>query len=85
MSVHCADRYLTVQLFVSCHMIMVCYPAFTGYIHAITYRQVWMADTITSKELLERQDEYTYVDVREADELKEGMIEGAMNIPGRAV
>ena len=39
-----------------------------------------MANTVTSKELRERQDEYTYVDVREA-ELEEGMIEGAMNIP----
>jgi len=36
-----------------------------------------MANTVTSKELRERQDEYTYVDVREADELEEG----AMNIP----
>ncbi|MGB6531621.1 MAG: rhodanese-like domain-containing protein [Candidatus Nitrosopolaris sp.] len=40
-----------------------------------------MANTVTSKELRERQDEYTYVDVREADELEEGMIDGAMNIP----
>jgi hypothetical protein len=40
-----------------------------------------MANTISSKELRERQDEYTYVDVREADELEEGMIDGAMNIP----
>lgn len=40
-----------------------------------------MANIVTSKELPERQDEYTYVDVREADELEEGMIEGAMNIP----
>ena len=40
-----------------------------------------MANTLTSKELRERQDEYTYVDVREVDELEEGMIEGAMNIP----
>jgi rhodanese-related sulfurtransferase len=39
-----------------------------------------MANTVTSKELRERQDDYTNVDVREADEL-EGMIEGAMNIP----
>jgi rhodanese-related sulfurtransferase len=44
------------------------------------YRQR-MANTVTSKELRERQDEYTYVDVREADELEEGMIDGAMNIP----
>ena len=40
-----------------------------------------MADKVTSKELQERQDDYMYVDVREADELEEGMIEGAMNIP----
>ena len=40
-----------------------------------------MANKVTSKELQERQDEYMYVDVREADELEEGMIEGAMNIP----
>ena len=46
----------------------------------LPYRQQ-MANTVTSKELRERQDEYTYVDVREADELEEGMIEGAMNIP----
>ncbi|MGA9154843.1 MAG: hypothetical protein WBZ36_30020 [Candidatus Nitrosopolaris sp.] len=39
-----------------------------------------MANTIISKELRERQDDYMYADVREADEL-EGMIEGAMNIP----
>ena len=38
-----------------------------------------MANTITSKELRERQDEYMYIDVREADELQEGMIDGAMN------
>src|SRR5215472_6416912 len=46
----------------------------------LPYRQQ-MANTLTSKELRERQDEYTYVDVREADKLEEGMIEGAMNIP----
>jgi rhodanese-related sulfurtransferase len=40
-----------------------------------------MANTVTPKELRERQEEYTYVDVREADELEEGMIDGAMNIP----
>jgi len=37
--------------------------------------------TVTSRELRERQDEYTYVDVREADELEEDMIDGAVNIP----
>jgi hydroxyacylglutathione hydrolase len=46
----------------------------------LPYRQQ-MANTLTSEELRERQDEYTYVDVREADELEAGMIEGAMNIP----
>jgi hydroxyacylglutathione hydrolase len=40
-----------------------------------------MADTITSKELRERQDDYMYVDVREVEELEEGMIDGATNIP----
>ena len=40
-----------------------------------------MANKVTSKELEQRQDEYKYVDVREADELEEGMINGAMNIP----
>jgi hydroxyacylglutathione hydrolase len=35
----------------------------------------------TSKGLHERQDEYMYVDVREPDELEEGMIDGAVNIP----
>jgi len=30
-----------------------------------------MADKVTSKELQERQDDYMYVDVREADELEE--------------
>jgi len=40
-----------------------------------------MANKVTSKELQERQDDYMYVDVREADELGEGMIDGAMNIP----
>jgi hypothetical protein len=33
-----------------------------------------MANKVTSKELQERQDEYMYVDVREADELEEGKI-----------
>ena len=40
-----------------------------------------MANTITSKELRERQDDYINVDVREVEELEEGMIDGAMNIP----
>jgi rhodanese-related sulfurtransferase len=40
-----------------------------------------MANKITSEELLERKDQYLYVDVREADELEEGKIDGAVNIP----
>jgi rhodanese-related sulfurtransferase len=40
-----------------------------------------MANKVTSKELQGRQDEYMYVDVREADELEDGMIDGAVNIP----
>jgi rhodanese-related sulfurtransferase len=39
-----------------------------------------MANKITSKELLERKDQYVYVDVREADELEEGKIDAAVNI-----
>ena len=46
----------------------------------LPYRQQ-MANTVTPKELRERQDEYVYVDVREADEIEGGMIEGAVNIP----
>ena len=44
------------------------------------YRQQ-MANTITPKELRETQEQYVYVDVREADEMEEGMINGAVNIP----
>jgi len=40
-----------------------------------------MANKVASKELQGRQDDYMYVDVREADELEEGMIDGAVNIP----
>ena len=36
---------------------------------------------MTPKELEEGKDEYTIIDVREADELKEGRIDGAVNIP----
>jgi len=35
---------------------------------------------MTSKELQEATDEYTILDVREADELEEGTIDGAVNI-----
>jgi rhodanese-related sulfurtransferase len=40
-----------------------------------------MANKVNSKELLERKDQYMYVDVREADELEEGKIDAAVNIP----
>jgi rhodanese-related sulfurtransferase len=40
-----------------------------------------MADKITPKELQARTDEYMIIDVREADELEEGKIDGAVNIP----
>ena len=40
-----------------------------------------MANKVTSKELLETKDQYAYVDVREADELEEGKIDAAVNIP----
>jgi len=40
-----------------------------------------MANKVASKELRERKDQYLYVDVREADELEEGKIDGAVSIP----
>jgi rhodanese-related sulfurtransferase len=40
-----------------------------------------MANKVASKELRERKDQYMYVDVREAAELEEGKIDGAVNIP----
>jgi rhodanese-related sulfurtransferase len=40
-----------------------------------------MANKVTSKELQERKDQYTILDVREVDELEEGKIDGAVNIP----
>ncbi len=40
-----------------------------------------MADKITPKELQETKDQYVILDVREADELKEGKIQEAINIP----
>ena len=40
-----------------------------------------MADKLTPKELQETKEEYVIVDVREADELEEGKIQGAINIP----
>jgi rhodanese-related sulfurtransferase len=45
-----------------------------------------MADKMTPKELQKAKDEYTILDVREADELEEGKIDGAVNIPlGRLI
>ena len=40
-----------------------------------------MANKISPKELQEAKDQYLIVDVREADELKEGKIQEAINIP----
>jgi rhodanese-related sulfurtransferase len=40
-----------------------------------------MANKVVSKDLLERKGQYVYVDVREADELEEGKIDEAVNIP----
>ena len=39
-----------------------------------------MANKVTSKELPETKDQYTYVDVREANEMEEGKIDAAVNI-----
>jgi rhodanese-related sulfurtransferase len=40
-----------------------------------------MANKVTPRELQEEKDEYMILDVREADELQEGKINGAVNIP----
>ena len=40
-----------------------------------------MANKVTSKKLIERKDQCVYLDVREADELGEGMIDGIVNVP----
>ncbi|MGB6531800.1 MAG: rhodanese-like domain-containing protein, partial [Candidatus Nitrosopolaris sp.] len=40
-----------------------------------------MAKKVTSSELRESKDQHVYVDVREADELEEGKIDAAVNIP----
>ena len=40
-----------------------------------------MANKVTSSELLETKDQHMYVYVREADELEEGKIDAAVNIP----
>jgi rhodanese-related sulfurtransferase len=39
-----------------------------------------MANKVTARELQEGKDEYMILDVREADELQEGKIDGAVNI-----
>ena len=39
------------------------------------------ANKVTPRELQEGKDEYMILDVREADELQEGKIDGAFNIP----
>jgi rhodanese-related sulfurtransferase len=45
-----------------------------------------IAEKITPKKLLARKDEYVIIDVREADELKEGKIDGAISLPlGRLI
>ncbi len=40
-----------------------------------------MANKVTPRELQEGKDEYMILDVREADELQEGKINGSVNIP----
>ena len=40
-----------------------------------------MANKVASKKLIERKDQCVYLDVREADELGEGTIDGAVNVP----
>ena len=40
-----------------------------------------MAEKITPKELQARKDDYVIIDVREADEFKEGQIDGAISLP----
>ncbi|MFZ0513906.1 MAG: rhodanese-like domain-containing protein [Candidatus Nitrosopolaris sp.] len=40
-----------------------------------------MANKVTSKEL-QKKDRYVFVDVREADELEKGKIDGALHMPG---
>jgi rhodanese-related sulfurtransferase len=40
-----------------------------------------VANKINPKELREKKDEYLIIDVRESDELEQGSIEGAINMP----
>jgi rhodanese-related sulfurtransferase len=45
-----------------------------------------MAEKVTPEELQARRDECVIIDVREADELKEGQIDGAISLPlGRLI
>lgn len=44
-----------------------------------------MAESITAKELKERKEEFVVIDVREADELSQGKIDGSMHMPLGAV
>ena len=44
-----------------------------------------MAQTISAKDLKARKQEFVIIDVREADELSAGKIDGSMNIPLGAV
>ena len=40
-----------------------------------------MADKITAQDLKSRKDEFVIIDVREADEIESGKIEGSINMP----
>jgi len=40
-----------------------------------------LANKVTSKELRDRKYQYMFVDVREADELEKGKIDGAVHMP----
>ena len=40
-----------------------------------------MADKITAQDLKVRKDEFVIIDVREADEIESGKIEGSINMP----
>lgn len=40
-----------------------------------------MTESISAKALSERKEDFTVIDVREADELSQGIVEGSMHIP----
>ncbi len=44
-----------------------------------------MAESITASEFKKRKSEFVVIDVREADELSQGTIDGSINIPLGAV